>query len=384
MWAPIIDVRLRVRAELIRTDLPRWDVEVRDNTSQTNLELAKRPLYVVDGGTFNTGVANVTRDLTATTGWDVVSKSYTGNRAAAPFAILDAIYAGMRLVLTADANAIFDPMDAFWSVNNTRTAGQTNIDIGELSASFYSGGIDSLFLLGDAGVDTEEFDDHVVVHEWGHYFEDVFSRSDSIGGPHGIGQSIDARLAFGEGWATALAAMALDEPQYCDTGAAGTSGGFGINTEFNTSGARGWYNEMSVATFLYDLWDADVDGSDNNSIGFGPIFETMTGPQFETEAFTTIFSFATELRTMLISNAASNSISSTRSSIVKTSKPRASIFGRPTRAASMSFPTTRVTFCRCIRRYRPTARRSTCASTVTTIRGVMATSWRSIDSLKWT
>ena len=292
------DVRIRVRAELKRSGAPSWDVEVRDNvdTSPSPPPLGSRPLYVVDGATFNTGAADVTRDLTATTGWG--GSSYTGTRAAAPFAILDAVYSGMLLVLSADATANFGPMDAFWSVNNTLTS-PTNIDAGELPTSFYRGDLDSLFLLGDAGTDTEEFDDHVSVHEWGHYFEDVFSRSDSIGGPHAGGQSIDARLAFGEGWATALAAMALDDPQYCDTGAAGTSSGFGIDTENYNFGAQGWFNEMSVATFLYDLWDTAVDGSDTSSIGFGPIFATMTGPQNSTNAFTTLFSFATELRPML-------------------------------------------------------------------------------------
>lgn len=293
-----LDVRLRVRAELKRTGSPTWDVEVRDNvdTSASPPPLGSRPLYVVDGANFNTGGADVARDLTATTGWG--GSSYTGSRAAAPFAILDAIYSGIRLVLTADANADFIPLDAFWSVNNTSTS-PTDIDGGELPTSFYRGDLDSLFLLGDAGTDTEEFDDHVSMHEWGHYFEDVFSRSDSIGGAHSVGQSIDARLAFGEGWATALAAMALDNPQYCDTFAAGTSSGFIIDTENNNSGAQGWFNEMSVATFLYDLWDTNEDGSDNNSIGFAPIFNVMAGPQSNTNAFTTLFSFATELRSML-------------------------------------------------------------------------------------
>ena len=293
-----LDVRLRVRAELKRTGSPSWDVEVRDNvdTSASPPPLGSRPLYVVDGANFNTGGADVTRDLTATTGWG--GSSYTGNRAAAPFAILDAIYSGMQLVLTADANAAFTPLDAFWSVNNTSTS-PMDIDAGELPTSFYRGDLDALFLLGDAGTDTEEFDDHVSMHEWGHYFEDVFSRSDSLGGPHSVGQSIDARLAFGEGWATGLAAMALNDPQYCDTFAVGTSAGFIIDTENNNSGSQGWFNEMSVATFLYDLWDTDEDGTDTSSVGFGPIFNVMAGPQSNTNAFTTLFSFATELRSML-------------------------------------------------------------------------------------
>ncbi|MCH9693232.1 MAG: PKD domain-containing protein [Gammaproteobacteria bacterium] len=291
---PLIDVRIRVRAELIRGGSPSWDVEVRDNTSNTGVPLTSRPLYVTDFPLFNTGSTDIAdADFTATTGWDTGANAYTGTRAAAPFAILDAVYDGMLLVLSADANAAFGPLDAYWSVNNTLTS-PTNVDAGELSSTFYTN--DGLYMLGDANTDTEEFDDHVSIHEWGHYFEDNFSRSDSIGGPHSIGGTIDARLAFGEGWATALAAMALDEPQYCDTGVPGTTGGFGIDTEGENRGPQGYYNEMSVATLIYDLFDTNNDGADNGSIGFDPIFSVMTGPQRTTEAFTTLFSFATAMR----------------------------------------------------------------------------------------
>ena len=295
------DVRIRVRAELKRVGAPGWDVEIRDNTSQTGSPLSSRPLYVVQWAPFNTGINNIAdADYTATTGWD--GSAYSGTRSAAPMAIVDQIYTGM-LAITAESgyeNLVFPPLDAFWSVNNTLT-GSLDIDTGELPASFYRGDIDSLFLLGDANTDTEEFDDHVTMHEWGHYFEDVFSRSDSTGGPHTIGESLDARLAFGEGWATALAAIVLQEQQYCDTGAAGTTGGFGLSTENENGGPQGWMNEMSVATFIYDLWDTDVDGTDTSSIGFGPILDTMFGPQADTEAFTSLFSFAAVLRPQLSS-----------------------------------------------------------------------------------
>lgn len=299
-----LTVRLRVRAELKKTTgTSRWDVDVRDNFVEvadrgTPPPLSQRPLYVIESGDFDTGTTDVNRNLTATTGW--TGTSYGEPRAAAPFAILDAIYSAMRFVLATDPSAVFPPLDAFWSVNNTLTS-PTDIDAGELGASFYNGGIDSLFLLGDADVDTEEFDDHVIVHEWGHYFEDKFSRSDSFGGPHSIGDRLDLRLAFGEGWATALSGMALDNPLYCDTGVAGTSGGFGIGAESGSYNARGWYDEISVLRFIYDMWDDadDGGGADTVSVGFGPIYEVMTGRQKTTEAFTTIFSFATELRAIL-------------------------------------------------------------------------------------
>jgi hypothetical protein len=296
------DVRIRVRAELKKTGSPGWDVEVRDNVLKNPDDpnaprLSNRALYVVQWDSFNTGGSNIAdADFVARTGWD--GSSYTGTRAAAPLAILDQIYSGIQAIVAERPNEVFLPLDAFWSVNNTLTS-ELNIDTGELTASFYRPDIDSLFLLGDAGVDTEEFDDHVVMHEWGHYFEDAFSRSDSIGGPHSIGQSLDARLAFGEGFATAMAAMVLEEQQYCDTSAAGSNSGFGISTESENRGLQGWMNEMSVATLIYDLWDTDDDGADNGSIGFGPILDVMMGPQANTEAFTTLFSFAASLQPML-------------------------------------------------------------------------------------
>jgi hypothetical protein len=318
------DVRIRVRAELKQPGAPGWDVEVRDNVVDPDdtdpPALAARPLYAIVSD-FNTGTsAALTRNLTAGTGWG--GSSYTETRAAAPFAVLDAIYSAMQLILSVEPTATFSPLDAYWSVNNT-LAGASDIDAGDLAASFYTtdperDGIanPSLFLLGDASVDTEEFDDHVIVHEWGHYFEDNFARSDSVGGPHAVGDRLDARLAFGEGWATALSGIALNNPLYCDTGPAGASSGFGIGTEDGFYDPDGWYDEISVLRFIYDLWDTtndlvdDQTGAllvgaepDNGSIGFKPIYDVMVGPQAFTETFTTVFSFAAELRSILPSDA---------------------------------------------------------------------------------
>lgn len=295
-------VFLRVRAELKRGGTPSWDVDIRDNTSTIASPLGQRPLYVLDTAAFDSGTVDQTRDVLATTGWN--GTSYASTRAAAPFAILDTIYSAMLLVLTADSATAFPTLDAFWSVNNSPAQGagdpEDNIDSGELGTSFYSSGINSLFLLGQADQDTEEFDDHVIVHEWGHYFEDVFSRSDSIGGPHGFGDRLDMRVAFGEGWATALSGMALDSPQYCDTQGTAQANGFDIDIESDTPNPRGWFNEFSVMALVYDLWDTDPDlgGADTDSIGFGPIFETMMTAQAGTAAHTSIFSFTDGLRSI--------------------------------------------------------------------------------------
>ena len=286
------NVYLRVRAELKRTGAPAWDVEVRDNTTTQNdtLPLEQRPLYVLDTSPFDSGNVDLTRDVTAATGWNASTNRYTGTRAAAPFAVLDTAYAGMLLVLGVDPSVTFEPLDIFWSINNRPADGE--VDDGDIGTSFYSSD-NRLFLLGAADSDPDEFDDHVVAHEWGHYFEDAFSRSDSIGGAHSLGDTLDMRVAFGEGFATALSGMALDNPLYCDTT---LSSGFDINIEGEGATNPGWFNEVSVMKFVYDLWDTVIDGRDTGSIGFGPIYRVMSGAQAAAPAFTSIFSFAAALK----------------------------------------------------------------------------------------
>jgi hypothetical protein len=296
-------VRLRIRAELKKTTgTSRWDVEVRDNfdLSANPPALGSRPLYVVESDDFDTGLEGVAdKNVTAQTGWD--GASYVGDRSAAPFSILDSIYTAMTFIESVDPNVFFPPLDAFWSVNNTSATTSVNgTDNGELGGSFYSVGADRLFLVGEAASDTDEFDDHVIVHEWGHYFEDNLSRADSIGGPHSIGSLLDPRLAFGEGWATALAGMALGDQLYCDTGPADSDfSRLALGAESGSYDASGWYDEVSVLRFIYDLFDTEDEGGDPGSIGFAAIYAVITGPQVSTDAFTTIFSFAAELRQTL-------------------------------------------------------------------------------------
>ena len=88
--------------------------------------------------------------------------------------------------------------------------------------------------------------------------------------------------------------MSLGDPLYCDTATSSSGGGF--NSESSTAGTDGWFNELTVIRLIYDLWDTDDDGVDDSSIGFGPIYATMTGPQSSTPAFTSMFTFATYLK----------------------------------------------------------------------------------------
>jgi hypothetical protein len=156
-----------------------------------------------------------------------------------------------------------------------------------------------IYVLGDfagGNGDTDEFDAHVIAHEFGHYVEDKFSRSDSIGGTHGDPDRLDMRVAFGEGWGNVYSGMATNDPVYRDSQGVTNDGGFNLETD-SQGGTEGWFSEFSIGQILWDLFDTVDDGADHVSLGFAPIYAVMTGPQKETEALTSIFSFAEALRT---------------------------------------------------------------------------------------
>lgn len=284
-------VRLRAKARLVQAPGAgaSWDFSIRDNTSPGYAQ-GNAALYAVQGDAFDSGSrATLTHDLHAASGW--TGDGYGQARAAAPFAILDQFYSAMAKMRAVDPSVTFPAMNAYWSVHNRPADG--DLSLGEISTSHWQsmGATPGLYILGKADVDTDEYDTGVVVHEWGHYFESKLSRSDSTGGPHGGGDVLDMRLAFGEAWGNALAGMVRDDPLYIDTsGLAQADSGlvmdFGVIPAYEP---RGWFNEASVQTLLYKAYRAP-------QLGFDDIYRVMTGPQKSTPAFTSLFSFATYLR----------------------------------------------------------------------------------------
>lgn len=303
---------IRARAQMEKTgSAPTWTFTVRDNTESD-------AIWVLDGSTFNSGTAAVTRNLRATSGWG--TSSYTGTRAAAPFAILDTVYRTKELIRGASPEAQFPELNLYWSTTNRNVVEQDGTEVfcpddGAIGTSFYfrdAAGTttddctspvllpDGIYILGafDSGEDdTDEFDQHVIAHEFGHYFEDRFSRSDSIGGQHSTGDRLDLRVAFGEGWGNAFGAMALNDPVYRDSsGGISQDFNFNLETGANTGSTTGWFSEASVGKFLWDVFDTPADSGDDVALGFTPIYNVMVGSQVSTDALTSIFSFATALR----------------------------------------------------------------------------------------
>ena len=295
---------IRARAEMIRTGTaPTWNFSVRNNTTAGTGDA----LYALDGNAASSGAANSTRNLRAPTGFGV--NSYTGERAAAPFAILDTVFRAKELVLTAAPTTAFPDLRMFWSSSNKPNVGNFCPDDGNINTSSYvvfgAGEVDDcgdpvatgIYLLGDFTTgDTDEFDQSVIAHEFGHYVEDRFGRSDSIGGEHGGSATpLDLRVAFGEGWGNAFSGMVRNDPIYRDS-FNGAQDDFNIDLEADDDVNEGWFSEASVWEILWDLFDATNEAGDTASLGFGPLYAVMTGAEKTTDAVTSIFTFITGLK----------------------------------------------------------------------------------------
>lgn len=276
-------VFVRVKAQMKKTGTPAWTFSVVDNTQN-------KALYVLDGSVFDPSGDVLTRNLHATSGW--TGSAYTAVRAAAPFAILNTVYAAFNKVLEVEPNAVFPPLQLNWSKNNISVAGE--LVLGQIGTSFFSD--DEIYLLGAENVDTDEYDVHVIAHEFGHYLEEVFFRSDSIGGSHSSLSSLDIRVAFSEGFSNAYSGIATGDSVYRDSDGNGQSTGFGFNVDNNNCTVKGWYNECSVQAIIYDLHDNKVDRVDNINLGFNPLFNVLANEYKNSDAMTSIFSFIHELK----------------------------------------------------------------------------------------
>jgi hypothetical protein len=298
------DVKIRVSAKMIMTGNANWNVQVSDNT---NLIANKHPLYISESSLFFTS-QDATKDFYLPAGSNGLEN---GVSSSAPFAILDAVYDAIQTVVAVDPNITFPPLELHWSSdNNTNQGCWTD---GDIVTSFYLKLIDDntsnclsylnvgpykdkIYILGR--IDTDEFDRHVIIHEWGHYFEQNFSRSDSSGGAHSPYEKLDLNLAFSEGWSNALAAIVTQDTIYKDS--IGNTSYESLDIESGNFQNSGWYSEASIHEIIYDIYDLDSESHDDISVGFEPIYSTLTSANFINNDYqANIYSFAEILKKQL-------------------------------------------------------------------------------------
>jgi hypothetical protein len=147
----------------------------------------------------------------------------------------------------------------------------------------------------DAG-DHDEYDDDVILHEFGHFMAYSFSKPAEAGGAHYLNDSTqDIRLAWSEGWATFFSAAVRNSPVMVNTrgGDPGhpdhdLSYSFEIDTPhsdlLSSSAIRtpledhGVYttSEVAVASLLWELYDSSNESGDRFALGFQGVWDVVS------------------------------------------------------------------------------------------------------------
>lgn len=210
-------------------------------------------------------------------------------REASPFAILDTVYTVESKVRQIDTGIVF-PQLTF------------NFDRTKSNISAYQSATSSIGINGDVTADTDEYDTVIIGHEWFHYWQHNFARSDSPGGPHSAGEFSDQRLALNEGAATGFSSILVSDPRnnpdfksylYIDTRAGGVPdcGKACLGTSLKTGSAvhKGYYNENSIAELMWHLQDPKSPPQ-NVNLPFSAIYKAVKG-QKSSKPFISIYSF---------------------------------------------------------------------------------------------
>lgn len=118
--------------------------------------------------------------------------------------------------------------------------------------------------LGGQVEDPDHYDDHIILHEMGHFMVDVWSMDDSPGGAH-RGRSVSPLLAYGEGVAYFWSALVLQAPLIVDwmdptPWVVDLESGL-LNGVQNSIGVDGYgrHHEELVSSYLWDAYDDHVD-----------------------------------------------------------------------------------------------------------------------------
>lgn len=185
----------------------------------------------------------------------------TTNIAAGAFNILDVMTTGYDFIKYLSGNYPIVPLDVFWYPGNPD------------GTYFCTGGgcpaTDGIYVLSQTGGDTDEYDDDVLWHEFGHFAASNYSLDDSPGGIHYLGANDqDLRLSWSEGWgdffpgavktwlnSTGQSNLISSAPGVTLTTYVDTSGSGGFSFDFGNPTVNSSYssNEVAVAKLLTDL-----------------------------------------------------------------------------------------------------------------------------------
>lgn len=181
---------------------------------------------------------------------------------AGAFHIREVLQDGMRFVRQHYPEVELETLTAEWRAG-ANTACNTSCYSSETwGRTIYVLGLDS---------DSDEHDSQILLHELGHYLEHIFGIADGAGGYHD-GSPTRPELAWSEGWCTAFALAASDDPVYVDTDVGG--GGWYDYTGVDAVAVAPKYEGQDVSEDLVVevLWRFYTAESDNPTNGASAVF----------------------------------------------------------------------------------------------------------------
>ncbi len=156
-------------------------------------------------------------------------------------------------------------------------------------------GVLSFLGVTSSNTDPDEFDDDVILHEFGHYVAENISVDHSEGGQHSIVGNIDMRLAWSEGLATFISCAIRNDPVYIDSTGSKNGSGKTITSNYDNSqpsnASKYTTNEVAVT---YVLWNAFLlDGSINKITSalrqFRSLPASLEGEQMSLDTFKDLY-----------------------------------------------------------------------------------------------
>ncbi|MBI3585215.1 MAG: PPC domain-containing protein [Nitrospinae bacterium] len=207
-------------------------------------------IEIVNG---SSSVYSVVSDVFSAASVGTYSKNLTASLvsgAGGPFNILDALVDGAEFVAIKNGSFTSSKVKAVWYDGNT-------------DGTYYSPATNEIKFLGKS-TDNDCYDDMVILHEFGHWVSNNFSKDNSPGGTHTITGHYDIRLAWSEGWATFFGSSIRSYAGYSNseyyidtTGGSGNGNllfSYEIKTPSYSSLATGSDNELSVSSVLWNIF----------------------------------------------------------------------------------------------------------------------------------
>jgi hypothetical protein len=149
------------------------------------------------------------------------------------------------------------------------------------SGSYYSP-MEQYIHIGSCSDDGDEYDDSVILHEYGHHVSSTLSKDDNPGGPHWVTYDVDPRLAWSEGFATFFGQAVIGSPVYLDATEHSAlvydlEGATDLCPASSYLGMKQDICEALVGGALWDIHDNLQESYDVLAMGPEEILEVVTG-----------------------------------------------------------------------------------------------------------